>query len=145
MDFRNEVKTRDFIRYALGDGKRVAVPITDLQSKALTVSEVRDIDHELCKSNYGIMEPKEGYIRKLDPYELDLILVPGIVFDTRGYRIGYGGGYFDRFLKNIRPDARTVGICFDFQVIDKIKEESFDRPVHMIITEERIIGYEYSR
>lgn len=143
IDFRNEVITRSFIKHALKDNKRIIVPITDMSSKILILSELKDFDNELCQSSYGILEPKKEYVRVVSCNLLDLVLVPGLAFDTSGYRIGYGGGYYDRLLQRLPQKTITIGLAFEFQIVGNIPVESFDRKVDFIITEERIIRHEH--
>ncbi len=144
IDFRNEVMTREFIDLAIKDGKKIVIPITDVSSKTLILSELHDMD-ELCKGSYSILEPKKEYIRITDVNVLNLILVPGAVFDVRGYRIGYGGGYYDRLLEKISQNTKTIGLAFDFQIIKRVPNDNFDKKVDRIITEKRVIHYEYGR
>ncbi|MGE4282720.1 MAG: 5-formyltetrahydrofolate cyclo-ligase [Clostridia bacterium] len=140
IDFKNEVVTREFIRYALNEGKQIIVPITDTSSKKMILSELKNFDTELCISNYGILEPKNEFVREVGSDVLDLILVPGLVFDTAGYRVGYGGGYYDKLLQQKNSRAVAVGVAFDFQIINHVPAEHYDRKVDYIITDERIIG-----
>jgi len=139
VGFHKEVDTKGFIRYALADGKRIAVPITDKEQRTLIVSEIKDLDNELEISTFGILEPKKEYIRVIKDETIDLIIVPGLVFDLQGYRIGYGGGYYDRFLQRLKHNVLTVGMAFDFQLVESLPYEAFDRNVDHIITDERII------
>ncbi|MDR3253687.1 MAG: 5-formyltetrahydrofolate cyclo-ligase, partial [Endomicrobium sp.] len=69
---------------------------------------------------------------------IDLIFVPGLAFDVLGYRMGYGKGYYDRWLKNL-PSEKIVGLAYDFQIADKLPSEKYDIPVGLIITEKRVI------
>jgi 5-formyltetrahydrofolate cyclo-ligase len=139
IDFKNEVVTGNFIRYALNDNKRIIVPITDMSSKKLILSELKDFDNELYISSYGMLEPKKDYVREVSGEILELILVPALVYDERGYRIGYGGGYYDKLLSRQEITAITVGIAFEFQVVDRLPEDDYDKEVDYIITDERII------
>jgi len=78
----------------------------------------------------------------LDIADIDLVIVPGVVFDKSGHRIGYGHGYYDRFLDNlekINKNAVKVGLAYDFQIADKVPIEKHDVPVDKIVTEKRII------
>ncbi len=141
---RSEVQTEDMIKQAIKQGKRVLVPITDTENKRLFISELHDFDIELAKGAYGIMEPMEIYQRFVSLSEVEMIIVPGVAFDRQGYRIGYGGGYYDRMLESIpqkHKDTKVclVGVCFECQLIDAIPIESHDMAVEIIITEERII------
>lgn len=79
---------------------------------------------------YGILEPDGDNI--VDPAVIDLAVVPGLGFDSRGYRVGHGKGYYDRLLS--RMNAVIVGVAFEFQVFDTIIVEPHDRPVNMVIT-----------
>ena len=134
----NEVDTRGMIRYALREGKRVIVPITKLSEGRLLSSEILDYDSELEVGRYGIPEPKSQFVRPVDPKEIDLVIVPGVAFDRRGYRIGYGGGFYDRFLKELGPGTRSIGLAFEFQLCAEIPNSENDVPVDFIISEERI-------
>jgi 5-formyltetrahydrofolate cyclo-ligase len=81
---------------------------------------------------FGIIEPTGS---ACSPAEIDAILVPGLVFDARGYRLGYGKGYYDRFLKLLTPNIFICGVCYDFQLVDALSPHDKDMPVHCIITE----------
>ncbi|MEK7275570.1 MAG: 5-formyltetrahydrofolate cyclo-ligase [Candidatus Desantisbacteria bacterium] len=149
---RSEVQTEGIIRQAIKQGKRVFLPVTDIENKRLLISELHDFDIELAKGGYGIMEPMEIYQRFVSLSEVEMIIVPGIAFDINGYRIGYGGGYYDRLLEPIsekypqenkkHQNIKTclIGICFECQLIDAIPVENHDMSVEIIITEERIIN-----
>ncbi len=134
-----EVETEQMIRDSLRISKRVLVPITGKPSRRLIFSELRDYEEELTPGIFDIPEPREEY-RRIVPLEItDLVIVPGIVFDSRGYRLGYGFGYYDRFLSMLGPETPTVGLAFEFQVVEVLPAEEHDIPVHKIITEERVI------
>ncbi|HZJ99919.1 MAG TPA: 5-formyltetrahydrofolate cyclo-ligase [Tissierellaceae bacterium] len=137
ISFGNEVDTHNFIKKSLSDGKRIAVPITFPKTREIKPSEILDFD-ELEVGYYNILTPKDKYIRYINPKEIDLAIVPGVAFDRDGYRVGYGGGYYDRFLSQY-PDIIKLGIAFDLQIIDKIPKEDFDIAVDMIFTEKEII------
>ena len=144
IDFRNEVSTKAVLLKALHQGKKVVVPVTDTRARKLILSEIKDADRELRPGSYGILEPAKEFIREVSADILDIIIVPGLVFDLRGYRIGYGGGYYDKLLQDINPNTKTIGLAFDFQIVDSLCIENFDRKVDVIITEERIISYEHA-
>jgi len=86
---------------------------------------------------YNIPEPSHHKAKKIDIEKIDLVFVPGLVFDKRGHRIGFGKGHYDHFLAQI--SAPKIGICFDFQIIDNIPEEAHDEIVDIIVTPSKII------
>ena len=135
MSIKNEVDTRMVIQNAIGSGKQVGVPVTrkdgDMYFQAIAgLSDLRPV-------HYGLREPVADPQKMLLPHTVDLILVPGIAFDRRGYRIGLGGGYYDRFLA--RTEAVRIGLSYDFQIIDRVPAESHDEKMDLIITEDEII------
>ncbi|QZY55788.1 5-formyltetrahydrofolate cyclo-ligase [Crassaminicella profunda] len=140
MDFRNEVKTHLIIKDLLSSNKNVILPISVPKTKEMILSKLLDPKEELTKGTYGILEPKKEYIRKVNKAILDLIIVPGVAFDREGYRIGYGGGYYDRFLDKLSKDIPSIGLAFDLQIIDQVPNDSFDYPVDFIITETQIFS-----
>lgn len=142
MDFKNEVKTVDFMKLCLMLRKRVAVPLVQKIEggrKELIACEVRDLDSELEPGTYGILEPRKDAVREVPPDEIDLVVVPGVVFDLKKNRIGYGAGYYDRFLKKTRNDCSRIAVAFDIQIVDEVPVEGHDEQMGMIITESRII------
>jgi 5-formyltetrahydrofolate cyclo-ligase len=95
--------------------------------------DIKDANEKM----YGIRQPAidENYV--LNKNEIDLMFVPAVAFDLHGYRMGYGKGYYDRWLGNVDID-RTVGLAFDCQIAEKLPIGKYDIPVGMIITERRI-------
>lgn len=137
VSFGDEVNTHEFIKESLNNGKRITVPITFPKTKELKASEILNFN-ELEIGFYNILTPKSESIRFIDPEEIDLIIVPGLAFDRSGFRVGYGGGYYDRFLSKY-PRAIKVAIGFDLQVINEVPKEHFDIAVDYIFTESQII------
>lgn len=116
-------------------GARLFFPrITDRAQGALEMVEVawNDPAH-WPEGHYGIQEPPRNY-PVADPVELDLVLVPGVVFGRQGERVGMGAGYYDRYLVRA-PQALRVALAFDYQLVDRLEQSSWDQPVHWIITE----------
>ncbi|KKM11352.1 5-formyltetrahydrofolate cyclo-ligase [Clostridiales bacterium PH28_bin88] len=139
IDFRHEVETAGVIARALEEGKRVAIPVCKKDPLRLIPSELKEYPGDLAPGTWGILEPKEGRFRPLDPQEIDLVLVPGVAFDEMGNRLGYGAGYYDRFLQTLRPDAVTAALAYELQVREDVFPEAHDQPVQMVITEQRVI------
>jgi 5-formyltetrahydrofolate cyclo-ligase len=137
VSFNDELDTHQFIKEALAEGKRIIVPITVQATKELIPSELKDFS-ELEPGYYNILTPKKEFIRPVEQSEIDLVVVPGVVFDPFGYRVGYGGGYYDRFLHSIARTVPKIAVGFGMQLVDRVPRESFDIPVDMIITEKGV-------
>lgn len=137
VDFRNEVATRDIISKLLDLGKEVYLPVTLKEEKKLIPKRIFSLD-DLVPGAYGILEPRID-APTIDNSLLDVVIVPGSVFDKNGYRTGYGGGYYDRFLEN--TDAIRVGVCFDFQLVDDVFPENHDKRMDFIITEKNFLNF----
>lgn len=137
ISFSDEVDTHDFIKRAIKDGKKIVVPITFPKTHELKPSIVEDFN-ELEPGYYNILTPKKEFQRFIDPKEIDLVITPGVAFKKNGYRVGYGGGYYDRFLSKI-PNTPTIAICFSLQIVDDFPIDNFDIPVDYIYTEKFIV------
>lgn len=133
VSFNSEVNTHDMIKEALKQGKEVCVPIAT--DHTLTLSKIKDFKDLNKKNKYGILEPSK--LNKVKKEDVEIIIVPGTVFDLGCHRIGYGKGYYDGLLKKYH--GLSVGICFDQQVIDKVPRNTWDEKLNMIVTEKRII------
>jgi len=133
VSFNNEVNTHKMISKALKLKKEIYVPITNFKSKRLSISRIRRFPDGLRASKYGILEPTRQARDIYKRNRLDIIVVPGVVFDRQGNRIGYGGGFYDRLLK--RMEALKIGIAFDFQVYRNIPTDTNDQKIDMVITE----------
>ncbi len=141
--FRNEVETLPLIEHCLSTGKRVVVPVCIKETRRLLLSELKDPKKELGSGTYNVPEPLREYLRPFPREELDIVLVPGVAFDRLGFRLGYGGGYYDRFfdeLKKLREDIPSVGLAYGCQIIHRVPVEPTDWPVDFIITEGEFIN-----
>lgn len=141
LAFRNEVPTGDLVRVAMEEGKRVMVPVVNPVAKSMTPSRLINPATDLAVGQYGILEPRPEVFRPVDPAELDLVIIPGVAFDQRGNRVGYGGGYYDRFIPLLREEAVTVALAYELQIWPDTGPVTgpYDQPVHFIITETRVI------
>ena len=133
-----EVQTEQLIRTAL-EKKCVILPITNVKKRILELSEIKDYDLELEIGTFSILEPKPEFRRPVNIDTIDLIVIPGIVFDYRGNRLGYGFAYYDKLLKQIHRPIPFIGLAFQFQIRYKVPHSRYDIPVNYIITEEKII------
>lgn len=139
LAFRSEWETRPLLRTALASGKRVAAPRVNAASRMLEAYAISDPERDLGPGFRGIAEPLP-HCPALALDAIDWVLVPGVAFDTRGRRLGYGGGYYDRLLPLLRDDAHRVAGAFDLQVVDRVPIAPHDRPLDAIMTEARIIA-----
>lgn len=140
VDFRKEVETGSLIEQGLSLGKRMVIPVCDANTVQLTPSEIQDYPGDLCPGTWGILEPKDGCLQPVDPSEIDIILVPGVAFDSQGNRLGYGAGYYDRFLARVRPDALKIALAFDLQIVENACPSDHDMPMDYVVTETRVIS-----
>ncbi|VVC03888.1 5-formyltetrahydrofolate cyclo-ligase family protein [Candidatus Bilamarchaeum dharawalense] len=127
----SEVDTKKMIERAIKEGKQVLVPVT---GQKIAFYKFQSFD-DLVQGKFGIMEPKS----KDTPFEQcpDIIIVPGVTFGLCMHRLGYGKGYYDRYLSDCK--AFRIGICFDFQIIDKLPVHENDQRMNCIITDKRTI------
>ena len=127
----NEVDTRALIGACLAQGKRVAVPVVIPGTKTLAHALIDGLD-QLVVGPWGLAQPDPTTATWL-PAEarIDLVVVPGLAFDRRGQRIGWGGGYYDRFLAQVQ--AVKIGLCYDELVLDCIPGEPHDVPVDLVV------------
>jgi len=132
--FGSEVDTNPLIEHAWETGKKVYVP--KVKSKNKMDFYRIEKGQPLEKSAYGILEPADKSGLTL-PDEKTMFIIPGLVFDKNGYRIGYGAGYYDFYLAECEVLAK-VGVCFDFQLIDDVCPDEYDIPVSVIVTEKDI-------
>jgi len=89
-------------------------------------------------ASYGIREPM-GKARQVEPESIELVLVPGLAFDREFYRLGYGGGYYDRFLPRLRPGALKIGVAFSFQVVEFLPHDAHDASLDALLTEQGLV------
>jgi 5-formyltetrahydrofolate cyclo-ligase len=133
-----EVDTEQMIKASLRMGKRVFLPVVERTARKLALSELRDFEAELAPGAFNVPEPKPEYRRPVQARECDLIIVPGIAFDLHGHRLGFGGGYYDRLLREIaslRLGIPFVGLAYELQVVDSLPHTGHDVAVHILVTE----------
>ena len=127
LPYNQEVRTVAMLQQALADGKRVAVPkCYGEEMRFIYLDESFRVEKGYC----GIPEPIDDGPIADDPTAL--VLMPGLAFDPEGHRIGYGGGFYDRFLAS-EPNHPTLALCYDFQMVEHLETEEFDIPVDTVI------------
>ena len=140
--FNNEVETKGLIKYSLAQGKRVFVPVTRNKERLLIPSQVFKFPDDLQPGTWGILEPKSDCFRPQEPSEIDLVVVPGVAFDEECNRLGYGGGFYDRFLNQLSNECTFIAVAFELQIRDNVYHQAHDQPVHVVITEDQVIRAE---
>jgi 5-formyltetrahydrofolate cyclo-ligase len=137
VSYDNEVSTHDMIKECLKTKKTVVVPKCDTVKKTLVLSRLSKWE-DLSQCSYSILEPRDDDIQAVACPSIDVFIVPGVVFDLKGNRIGHGLGYYDRLLQQ-NTKGHVVGLAFELQLVDSITSEKHDKRVEKIITEQRII------
>jgi 5-formyltetrahydrofolate cyclo-ligase len=135
LAFGSEALVDDLILWGREAGKRIVVPLCDPASRGLTACRIDGLG-ELVSGHYGIREPK--VVRPVPRGEIGAVVVPAVAFDRRGYRVGYGGGYYDRFLPEAAQAAR-IGAAFARQIVSAVPVGPHDVTVDRIVTEEETI------
>ena len=140
INFRSEVQTRIIIDRLLEMGKQVSVPLTRVREKKLEIVRITDPDKELVPGYCDIPEPREELVRtqSIPAEDLDVIILPGSVFDLRCGRFGYGGGFYDRLLASI-PTAARIALAFDVQMVEQLPLQDHDELLDAVITETQLV------
>ena len=136
--FGSEVETNNMIRKSV-DNKITLLPLIIPEEKTIVACKIQDVKNDVNPGYSDILEPRK-HCKEHNKNKINLVIVPGIAFGEKGERLGYGGGYYDRFLKDFTGDI--VGICFENQITDKILLENHDIKMHKIVTEKRVIDCE---
>lgn len=136
ISHHREIDTYRLIRYAWNHQIQVVVPKCRPKTREMDFYRLNDF-RQLEDSFMGLKEPNEEKSELITNEMIDLVVVPGVCFDKNGYRIGYGGGYYDRFLQKYR--GLTVSLCLDEQLIPNVSKDDHDIPVQTILTETKTI------
>ncbi len=138
VNFKSEVDTHEIIKQALKDSKTICVPKINTKEREMEIFKINSLE-ELKEGYYGILEPGED-CPAVNSNDIDLVLMPGAAFDRQGGRIGYGGGFYDRFLSRMNKKVDKIALAFDFQILDRVPMDEFDVRVDGIVTNEGYIG-----
>jgi len=140
LDFRGEVEMTSLAEKILASGKRLVLPCCAPQS-VLIPAVIRDLAKDIEPGKWGIREPKKENIIPAEPEEIDLVIVPGVAFDRQGNRLGYGGGYYDRFLPQVHLNVKKIATAFTCQVLPEIPVDPLDVKMDALITEDGIFWF----
>jgi 5-formyltetrahydrofolate cyclo-ligase len=132
-----EVETRTIIERAWKEGKGVAVPKCFPEDKSMEFYLITSYD-QLEEVYFGLQEPITSETNAAHPHEIDLLIVPGVCYTEKGFRIGYGGGYYDRYLTSFTH--QTISLLLECQLLPDIPTKTYDIPVQQLITERRMIA-----
>lgn len=141
LDANAEISTDDLNLSLISMGHVLALPLIDFDRKGhIDFYRVQHLE-DLTENRFGIREPVADRER-LIPFNLfEMVIVPLVAFDSRGNRLGMGGGYYDRLLKKLSSECLTMGIAYDFQEVDKIDYESWDMPLDEVVTPTRHLNF----
>lgn len=136
VDVRDEVRTRQALPAAIASGKRIVIPYcVDGELELFHLESMEELEVGM----YKILEPSEELrqvaSKRLQPADLDLVMVPGVAFDRQGGRTGHGKGYYDKLLERARPDAPLIALAFESQMFPEIPCESHDIYMDKVVTE----------
>jgi len=143
VSFGSEIDTVPMISRSLAAGKQIAAPRVERSSHRLMPYELRDLQSDLESGAYGILEPKpDRPPARLD--EIEVVIVPAVAWDEEGFRVGYGAGYYDRFLPEV-PQAVRIGLGFELQVRSEVPRGPNDLPVDILVTEAAVRRFSHPR
>ncbi|WP_164985152.1 5-formyltetrahydrofolate cyclo-ligase [Ammoniphilus sp. CFH 90114] len=135
VPFGDEVDIRELLSTALQEGKEVVIPKTFVEKKEMVPYLFRGWE-TLVPGIYGILEPDPEISPTANLEKIDLIIMPGVAFDHNGGRLGYGGGYYDRFLSKLPKLPRMIAPCFVEQIVESIPMDDHDFRMETIVTDE---------
>lgn len=137
LSFGSEINTDYIIRWLWQRKKRVFVPLCKPKTREMDIIPITTFD-DVEPGYYGIREPKGHLRQRAAKTELDLIVVPAVAFDRSGFRVGYGGGYYDRFMTGL--NIPKIGLAFSCQLIPEVPRDQYDQAVQGIVTEQGYIS-----
>jgi 5-formyltetrahydrofolate cyclo-ligase len=139
MSHKSEVDTGSMIRKAFALEKVVALPLIDTEHGEILPLKIDNVNLDTEPGYRGIREPIPQRCKQIPVQHINLAIIPGVAFDERGGRIGYGTGFYDRFIPQFDITTRKVALAFECQIVPQIPMEPHDRYIDIIITEKRII------
>lgn len=133
-----EVSTPFLIQHALRSGKKVGLPLS-LQNGQIETYFIRSLEEDVKEGSFGILEPIIPKTSKASQSSFDFFVIPGIAFDLAGNRMGWGQGYFDRYLERIGTSQVKLALAYEIQICDALCPEPHDQRIDIVVTEKRVI------
>ncbi len=142
LSFQNEIGTHAIYQQGWTEGKTMLVPICSPQTTTMQMSCISSLQH-LVINQYGIRELPLEAQQIISPNQIDLCLIPGIAFDLAGNRLGFGAGYYDRYLPKVNPQAKRIALAYECQISPtKLPVTTYDLPMDYILTEKNLYQIE---
>ncbi|BDB02447.1 5-formyltetrahydrofolate cyclo-ligase [Clostridium botulinum] len=132
VSLKDEVDTHAIIKEGLRNGKRICVPKVISIQEGMVAIEIKDFSELIECGPYKILEPK-NFENIVDSKEIDLAILPGLAFDNKGGRLGYGGGFYDRFIPKLKKEVSKIALAYDFQILKEVPKDAHDVLVDEII------------
>ena len=139
LSFGKEVSTDAMILRSLLLHKKVYVPRIKKNGRKIEICEIKSLETNFELNNFGIREPFGTCIQIVSPNKIDVVVTPGLAFDCSGGRIGSGGGYFDKLFEDLPNNSLSIGIAYSFQILGSLHQDSWDKKVQKVITEEGML------
>lgn len=133
------INTESIIRKSLQIEKQIILPVFSESKNAIHLYKISNYDTDLRKNSSGVLEPDTEKCKKINIDEIDIALIPGLAFDDKGGRIGFGSNYYNRLITRLPETCRKVSLAYDDQLVDQIQMESRKYTVDIIITDKKII------
>ena len=140
LAMKDEVQTGKMIEECLKKGTQVFAPSTKWQRKEILPVEIKDLTKDIEIGILEIPQPKNKACSSFSSVNIDVVIVPGIVFDRKGNRLGFGGGFYDRFLVKLSEKTKLIALAFELQLVDKVPSQPHDIAVDYLVSERGAIN-----
>ena len=134
-----EIHTESIIRRALDSEKSVVLPGLTGAKTSITLYRINEFPSDLVEKDGGVLDPEPAKCKRVKPEEIDVALIPGLVFDDKGGRIGFGDGFYKKIITQLPETCRKISLAFEEQIVDQVNMDSRKHSVDIIITDKRII------
>lgn len=138
-DKTGEIPTENIIRQSLEFEKSVVLPVYTGPKNSIPLYRINEFPSDLVENDTGVLEPAPGKCKRIKPEEIDVALIPGLVFDDKGGRIGFGDGFYKKLVTQLPETCRKISLAFEEQIVDQVNMDSRKHSVDIIITDKRIM------